>query len=91
MLFHKPWIHEKYYFKDMRRQAAGIINTHEFDSIILGTSMAQNFSSEEASTEFDANFVNLSIGGGYFSEREILLKYALDKKDIKNVIISLEI
>ena len=91
MLFHKPWVHEKYYFKDMRSQAAGIINTHEFDSIILGTSMAQNFSAKEASTEFEANFVNLSIPGGYLSEREILLKYALNKKNIKNVIITLDV
>ncbi len=91
MIFHKPWIHDKYYFKDMRKQAAGIINTHEFDSIILGTSMAQNSSSEEASSEFGANFVNISIGGGLLSEREIILKYAHDKKDIKNVIMTLDV
>jgi hypothetical protein len=91
MVFHKPWMHSEYYFKDMRKQAAGIINTHEFDSIILGTSMAQNSSSEEASSEFNANFVNLSIGGGFLSEREILLKYALDKKNIKNIIITLDV
>lgn len=91
MLFHKPWIHDQYYFKDMRKQAAGIIKNHDFDSIILGTSMAQNTSITEASNQFDSNFVNLSIGGGTMSERELILKYILDKKEIKNIIISLDV
>jgi len=91
MVFHKPWMHEKYYFKDMRNQAAGIINTHEFDSIILGTSMTQNTSAEEASSVFGGNFVNISIGGGLILERSKVLKYALNKKDIKNVIMTLDV
>ena len=91
MIFHKPWTDDKYYFKDMRKQAAGIINTHEFDSIILGTSMMQNTSFEEASSEFNANFVNISIGGGLISERGSMLRYALDRKYIKNVIMTLDV
>ena len=90
-LFHKPWLRDEYYIGDLRIQAAGIIRHTEFDSIILGSSMAANFSIQEASELWDANFVNLySASMGWLSERSIILNYALKKKQLQNVIISLD-
>lgn len=89
-IFHKPWGRKAYFVRDLRLQSAGIINNYPFDSIILGTSMAQNFSPEEASELWRANFVNLSPDGSSLYERSLLLGYALRKKEIKNVIISLD-
>jgi len=74
----------------MRFQAAGIINNYAFDSIILGASMAANFSPKEASNVFDSHFVNLSLSGSMLSERSLVLNYALRKKKLKNVIITLD-
>lgn len=90
-IFHKSYITKELHLHDsMRQQAAGIINNFEFDSIILGTSMLANTSSFEASKMLDANFINISLNGSDFYEREPVLKYALKNKKIKNVIYSLD-
>jgi hypothetical protein len=89
-LFHKPWIRDDYYISELRFQAAGIIRNTEFDSIILGTSNAANFSRKEASEIWDTTFVNISPDGSWLSERAIILNFALDQKKLKNVIISMD-
>jgi hypothetical protein len=88
--FHQPWFREPIFIENGRFQDAGIINNYDFDSAIVGTSMAQNFSIAEASKVFSANFVNLSLRGSLFSERAIILERALAMRDLKNVILSMD-
>lgn len=90
-------IYHKSFFSDslklhesMRTQAAGIINNFEFNSIILGTSMLENTSSKEAEEKLGGQFVNLSVSGSDFFEREPILSYALKKKNLNHVIYSLD-
>lgn len=90
-IFHKSYITKDLHLHgNMRQQAAGIINNFEFDSIIIGTSMLENTSSFEASKLLGGNFVNISLSGSDFYERNFVLSYALKKKDIKKVIYSLD-
>ena len=89
-LFHKPWIRDDYFIRELRFQAAGIIRNTELDSIIMGTSMAANFSPREASQLWDAQFVNISPDGSWLSERSIILNFALAEKRLKNVVLSLD-
>lgn len=91
-VFHEPWVRENYYPMDggMRQAASGIINTETFDSIILGTSMAENFSGNEATEIFKHRFVNISLSGSKIAERSVVLSYALKKRPIREVIFSLE-
>jgi len=89
-LFHKPWVRDNYYINELRFQAAGIINHDDFDSIILGTSFAANFSAEEASDIWNTKFVNISPSGSWLSERSVILNYALSKKALKHVVMSLD-
>ncbi|EAL3890844.1 hypothetical protein A0Y87_04945 [Campylobacter lari] len=89
-LYHEPWFRKKTYHDDMRIQAKGIIDHNDFDSVIFGTSMLQNTSSSEASAKLGGQFANLSISGGTFQERAVILKYILKHKQIKNVIYSLD-
>lgn len=74
---------------NMRAQAAGILNTFDIDSIILGTSMLENTSASEASAKLGGKFFNISLSGGDYGERALLLKRAL-QKPIKAVIYSLD-
>lgn len=74
---------------DMRVQAAGILNSFDIDSIILGTSMLENTSAAEASSKLGGTFFNISISGGNYAERALILEHALRKK-LKNVIYSLD-
>jgi len=81
---------EEFYIKEMRFQSAGIINNIDFDSAIVGTSMAENFDINEASKILGGKFVNLSTSGSILKERKIILDYLLNKKKIKKLIISLD-
>ena len=82
---------ELYPEENMRVQAAGIINSFHFDSIILGTSMLENSSSADMEKSLGrGKFVNLSLSGSNFMERSLVLRYALRKKNIKNVFYSLD-
>lgn len=74
---------------NMRAQAAGILNTFDLDSIILGTSMLENTSASEASAKLGGKFFNISLSGGTQVERSHILRKAL-KKDLKSVIYSLD-
>lgn len=91
-IFHKPWVRDTYYTNDsgMRIEAAGIINTEHFDSIILGTSMAENFSAQEANRIFGSDFVNISLSGSSISERSLVLNHALRKHKLTHVVYSLD-
>ncbi len=85
-LYHKSYFKENALEENMRHQAAGIINTYDFDSIILGNSYMENTSAKQCNTLFGGNFVNISLGGSSNFERSIVLEYALKKKKIKTVI-----
>lgn len=91
-IFHKPWIRDNYYASDPgnRIGASGIINSEDFDSIILGTSMAANFSPNEATRIFGRKFVNISLDGSAMTERSVVLNYALKNRNLSQVIFSLD-
>jgi len=89
-LFHQPWFRDPIFVNNARFQNAGIINSYAFDSVIIGNSMAENFSANEASQQLGGKFVNLSVAGSLFSERDIILKHLFNKKDVKKVIITLD-
>ncbi|MCW8930259.1 MAG: hypothetical protein OQL19_08495 [Gammaproteobacteria bacterium] len=90
-IFHQPIGREATFHPKMRLQAAGIINNYDYDSVILGTSVLENTSSDEANKLFDKKYLNLSIGGSSFYERQIVLKSILNKKNnVKQVIFSFD-
>lgn len=90
-IFHKSYLTKDLHLhENMRQQATGIIKNYKFDSIILGTSMLENTSAVEASNLLGGNFVNISMSGSDFYERNLVLSYALRKKNIKKVIYSLD-
>lgn len=89
-LYHKPILRKTIFASDMYYQAAGIINNYNFDSIILGSSIMVNTSSNEASKKLGNKWVNLSAGGASVEIRTDILTYALENRNIGNVIFSLE-
>ncbi|RDU72124.1 hypothetical protein [Helicobacter brantae] len=88
--YHKPYFRNDIFDSNMHYQNAGIINNYDFDSIILGSSLMVNTSSNEASQKLGNHWVNLSISGGVINERLDILNYAMSRKDIKDVIFSIE-
>ena len=90
MFFHKPYFRATTYHSDLRIAARGIIDYADFDSVILGSSMIENTSAKEAGRKLGGKWVNISLAGSDFSERKVALKYAFRRKDIKQVIFSLD-
>jgi len=89
-LFHKPWGRAETLRENMRLQAAGVIRHGDFDSVILGTSIFENSSANEASRILGGRFVNLSISAGDFFERGLILRYLLERRPVRQVIYSLD-
>lgn len=82
-IFHNFGFKTNWFGLGMRYHAASAINSGKYDSYILGTSMLANTSAREVEKIFDgARFANISLDGGSYFERSILLNQIL-KKAIK--------
>jgi len=90
MVFHAPWGRDRTLHASMRLQAAGIINNAEFDALILGTSMTENISAQEAKRLLGGRFVNLSITASDYFERSLVLQHAFRRRDVRQVVYSLD-
>lgn len=89
-LFHQAWGRPATFHSNMRQQAAGIIRNYPFDSVILGTSMLENSSADEAGRVLGGSFVNISISGSLHAERSPALALALREKKLSTVIYSVD-
>ena len=90
MFFHKPYFREQTFMNDLRISARGIIDFTEFDSVILGSSIMENTSMQEANNKLDGKWADFAISASSFNERELLLKHILSTKQIKQVIYAIE-
>lgn len=88
-LFHKHGI-KIGVLNNMRIQAAGAINSADFDSVILGSSVLENTSAKDASDILGGKFVNLSISGSTFFERAFILEALVRDKKLNRVLYSLD-
>ncbi|MGL5903414.1 MAG: hypothetical protein ACRCZO_12080, partial [Cetobacterium sp.] len=69
----------------------GLLKNQDYDSIILGSSMAQNFLSREANLLLGGKFLNVSIGGAQAQDLKYLFEFGKKYKSIKKVFISLDV
>ena len=90
MLFHKHWFHHGQMYQNARIQNYGLIKYGKFDGIILGSSMLENTSANEANTKLGGNFANISVSGMSPYERYKILDFALNTRKIKHIIFSLD-
>lgn len=78
----KPYI----YIPNERFQIPGMARHEEYDTVILGTSMIENFSERYASERLKANVIRLPINASYVTEQKYVLDIALKYHDIKTVL-----
>lgn len=69
-----------------RWQVASFIKNFSFDTIILGTSLTQNFSLGQINKTMRANPIRLSIAGATIAEQLLVLKSAIKSGKVKTVI-----
>lgn len=89
--FHKPIKGLSYSIYHERYQNDGIVRHFEYDAIITGTSMTENFKTSEAEKIFEGKFIKVPFAGGTFREiNDNLSKAFKCNDDIKYVIRSLD-
>lgn len=89
--YHAPLEKYQYPINDERYQNDGITRNFDYDSIITGTSMTENFMKSEADEIYEANFIKVPFSGASYREINDNLQRAYDaKKKIRYVIRSLD-
>lgn len=91
--YHKPDT-ENYFYSlyNERSQNNGITRNFDYDGIVTGTSMTQNFKTSEAEKLFGGKFIKVSYAGGTYKEINDNLKVALDNNsNIKTIIRGLDL
>lgn len=89
--YHAPLDSLSYPINDERYQNDGIIKHFDYDAIITGSSMTENFKTSESDRLFNADTVKLSYSGATFKEINDNLEIAFAYNDnIKTVIRSLD-
>lgn len=79
--FHKPFDFVAYRLYDERYANDGISRHFEYDAIITGTSMAQNFKPSEVDELFDTKCVKETFSGAGYQELSQNLERALQRND----------
>lgn len=91
--YHKPQI-DKYYYEinNQRSQNDGIIKHFDYDALITGTSMTENFKTSELDDLFGVHSVKVSFEGATYKEINDNVINALEhNKNLKYVIRGLDI
>ena len=89
--FHKPFSFVSYRLYDERYTNDGISRHFDYDAIVTGTSMAQNFKTTEMDDLFGTKAVKETFSGAGYQELSENLERALQRnKDLKTVIWTLD-
>lgn len=89
--YHAPLKFLSYPLVNERYQNNGIVRHFDYDSVITGTSMTENFKTSEAQKLFGSDFIKVAFSGGGYTEIGDNLKAAYDSgHEIKYVIWGLD-
>jgi len=89
--YHKPLEGIEYRLYHERYQNDGVVKNFEYDAIITGTSMTQNFKTSEFDALFDVHSVKVPFSGGGYQEINNNLARALEANpDIKLILRGLD-
>ena len=90
--YHKPLSNITYTLNNQRYQNDGIAKHFDYDAIITGTSMTENFKTSEADKLFNVKSVKLPFEGATFKEINNILNKALtNNQNIKIIIRCLDL
>lgn len=73
-----------------RWQVACFIKNFQFNTVVIGTSMTQNFSTNYINKKMGLDSIKLSIAGASIQEQLIVLRHAVKSKKLKTVIWGLD-
>lgn len=89
--YHKPLDGLEYPMKDERYQNDGIARWYEYDAIITGSSMVQNFKTSELNDLLDVNSIKIAFSGATYYELHNNIERALNyNSDVKLILCSID-
>lgn len=89
--YHAPYFGLKPNITSNIYQNPGLASNFDYDSIIIGSSMTENFRASWFDEAFDANTMKLSYPAGRLHNYSFILKKAYENNDIENVFWGLDI
>ena len=75
---------------DQRAQSAGLLRSQEYDTVLMGSSLAANFRAQWFDVYYNAKTVKITFPNGGFGEFSTALDYAFSKQPVKRVIFGLD-
>lgn len=85
--YHKPLKGLSYYIWDERYQNDGIVKHFDYDAIITGTSMTENFCTSELDALFGVNSVKVPFSGATYKETSDNLSRAFEANDYVKMVV----
>ena len=90
--YHEPHT-DKYFYRlnNQRSQNDGIIKHFEYDALITGTSMTENFQTSDMDSIFGTKSIKVSYSGGSYKEINDMLRTALsENSELKTIVRSID-
>lgn len=81
---------QKLHSGDEYYQNIGIAKNFKYDSVIIGSSMTENFKVSQFEKKFGGKIVKLSLSGGYPKNYKLLFSKIFKKRKIKNIYYGLD-
>ena len=86
--YHQPNVNDYFYLlNNQRSQNDGISKYFDYDALITGTSMTENFKTTEADLIFGCNSIKVAYSGGSFKEINDNVKTAIESNENLNLVI----
>lgn len=90
--YHAPLPFLQYPINNQRYQNDGIVRHFDYDAIITGTSLTENFKASDCNALFGVNAVKVSFSGGPLTELDQTLRRAIEANpNIKLVLFGIEL
>lgn len=87
--YHKPWFGLKPVVTDERYHNAGIAKNFDYENVIIGNSLAENFYVSDVEKVFGGKTVKLTAAGSHTSDWKYTLDILKDRKP-NNILINLD-
>lgn len=88
--YHKPFGYPPVFSNEQRYQNPGLARNYDYDTIIVGTSMTENFLPSEVDKALGAHTLKLSIRGSTADEQFKIAKLAIETGKVKQVLWGLD-
>ena len=76
---------------DQRAQGAGLLRTQDYETVLMGSSLAANYRAFWFDVFYDTSTVKITFPNGGFGEFSRALDYACSQQDVKRVIFGLDL